>query len=184
MRKTSTVVAPIHMHLLESRCFLSAGQLDTSFDTDGLATASWAAEVHDALVLPNGKIFVVGTTQQNGQYQAMRAPAVARYNANGSLDTTFGINGVSPPIPDISGDGRDIAVQSDGKIIVAVNVQNKIVRVAMSGQMSVVASGAPLDFPASVVIDSMDAGRRLLFTNAALFSGDAGRPGVLALPIP
>jgi sugar lactone lactonase YvrE len=72
----------------------------------------------------------------------------------------------------------------DMSLIVAVNVQNKIMRVAMGGQMSVVASGGPIDFPASVVIDSMDAGRRLLFTNAALFSGDAGRPGVLALPIP
>jgi sugar lactone lactonase YvrE len=72
----------------------------------------------------------------------------------------------------------------DMSFIVAVNVQNQIVRVAMGGQMSVIASGAPLDFPASVVIDAMDAGRRLLFTNAALFSGDAGRPGVLALPIP
>ena len=72
----------------------------------------------------------------------------------------------------------------DGSLIVAVNVQNKIVRISAIGQISAVASGSLLDFPASVVIDSIDAGRRLLFTNAALFSGDAGRPGVLALPIP
>jgi sugar lactone lactonase YvrE len=72
----------------------------------------------------------------------------------------------------------------DSSLLVAVNVQNKLVRVAMNGQMSVVASGAPLDFPASVIIDSVSGARRLLFTNAALFSGDAGRPGLLALPIP
>jgi sugar lactone lactonase YvrE len=72
----------------------------------------------------------------------------------------------------------------DSTLLVAVNVQNKLVRVAMNGQMTVVASGSPLDFPASVIIDSVSGARRLLFTNAALFSGDAGRPGLLALPIP
>jgi sugar lactone lactonase YvrE len=72
----------------------------------------------------------------------------------------------------------------DSSLLVAVNVQNKLVRVAMNGQMNVVASGAPLDFPASVIIDSVGGARRLLFTNAALFSGDAGKPGLLALPIP
>ncbi|HZU82973.1 MAG TPA: hypothetical protein VE987_08660, partial [Polyangiaceae bacterium] len=75
----------------------------------------------------------------------------------------------------------------DGSLIVAVNVQNKIVRVSTGdGGTSVVTSGPPLDSPASVLIDSVpDGGRRLLFTNAAFFSAaDAGRPGLLALPIP
>jgi len=75
--------------------------------------------------------------------------------------------------------------KKDQSLIVAVNAQNKIVRVATSdGGTTVVTSGSPLDFPASVVIDSVDGGRRLLFTNLALLSGDAGKPGVLALPIP
>jgi sugar lactone lactonase YvrE len=72
----------------------------------------------------------------------------------------------------------------DQSLLVAVNIQNKIARVSSSGQTSIVTSGGPLDFPASVVIDSDGGARRLLFTNAALFSGDAGRPGVLALTIP
>ena len=60
----------------------------------------------------------------------------------------------------------------DNSLIVAVNVQNKIVRVTQSGTISALASGSPLDFPASVVIDSVGDSRRLLFTNAALFFGD------------
>jgi sugar lactone lactonase YvrE len=73
----------------------------------------------------------------------------------------------------------------DQSLLVAVNIQNKIARVSSSGQASVVTSGGPLDFPASVVIESDGGARRLLFTNASLFTPpDAGRPGVLALPIP
>jgi sugar lactone lactonase YvrE len=72
----------------------------------------------------------------------------------------------------------------DNTLLVAVNVQNKIVRVSMDGSMSTIAAGAPLDFPASVIIDSAGGSRRLLFTNLALASGQAGRPGLLAMPIP
>jgi sugar lactone lactonase YvrE len=74
----------------------------------------------------------------------------------------------------------------DNSLLVAVNVQDKIVRVATTdGGTSVVTSGSPLDSPASVFIDSTDAGRRLLFTNAAFFSmPDAALPGLLELPIP
>jgi hypothetical protein len=73
----------------------------------------------------------------------------------------------------------------DGSLIVAVNQQNKIVRVS-GATTSVITSGPPLDFPASVVIQSTgaDAGRHLLFTNFALTSGDAGLPGLLSYPIP
>ena len=73
----------------------------------------------------------------------------------------------------------------DNTLIVAVNIQNKIVRVGLDGGATVIASGSPLDAPASVIIDSVDGGRRLLFTNASFFSAaDAGLPGLLQLPIP
>jgi hypothetical protein len=66
-----------------------------------------------------------------------------------------------------------------------VNSQNKIVRVTMAGVPTVIASGSPLDAPASVIIDMVDGGRRLLFTNASFFSAaDAGQPGLLQLSIP
>ena len=74
MRKTSTVVAPIEMHLLECRCFLSAGQLDNSFDADGFAPASWGTHAHDAIVLSSGKILVAGFVTQNNA----PVPVVAR----------------------------------------------------------------------------------------------------------
>jgi uncharacterized delta-60 repeat protein len=46
--------------------------------------------------------------------------AVIRYNLNGSLDTTFGSGGiVTTPIRAALDEGRAVAVQSDGKILVA-----------------------------------------------------------------
>jgi sugar lactone lactonase YvrE len=74
---------------------------------------------------------------------------------------------------------------TNGSLIAAVNVQNKIVRVNIGdGGASIVTSGGPLDFPASVFIDTVGGQRRLLFTNAAFFSPpDAGRPGLLAFPL-
>jgi hypothetical protein len=72
----------------------------------------------------------------------------------------------------------------DNTILMAVNIQNRIERITLTGTRTVVASGAPLDAPASLFIETTSSGRRLLVTNASFFSGDAGRPGLLALPLP
>ena len=73
----------------------------------------------------------------------------------------------------------------DSTFIVALNPQNKLVRVTPTGVVTVLASGAPLANPASVVIDSVNNQRRVLFTNSTLFTAaDAGTPGLLAFPIP
>jgi sugar lactone lactonase YvrE len=73
----------------------------------------------------------------------------------------------------------------DSTLIVALNIQNKIARVALDGGTSLLVSGPPLDAPASLIIDTVGGQRRLLFTNASFFSpADAGLPGLLTLPIP
>src|SRR5439155_8980060 len=77
------------MEQLENRRLLSGGALDTSFSMDGLATATqsgFAFSANDAAVRSDGKIIVAGTaTMKNHSYFF-----VARYNAGGSLDKTFG----------------------------------------------------------------------------------------------
>jgi hypothetical protein len=82
--------------------------------------------------------------------------------------------------------GADGLVQDDdGSFLIAVNAQNRIARVTPSGAISVLAEGAPLDTPASVLIDTTTGAKRLLFTNSSFFSAaDAGAPGLLALPLP
>jgi sugar lactone lactonase YvrE len=70
-------------------------------------------------------------------------------------------------------------------VLVAVNIQNRIERVSLTGQRTVLFSGPPLDAPASLFLETTSSGRRLLFTNAAFFDTDptAAQPGLLALPL-
>ena len=66
------------------------------------------------VVLPNGKILLAGFSgPEGGNIQ------VARLNANGALDTTFGTAGKAPV--DFGGDdfGAAMARQANGRILVA-----------------------------------------------------------------
>jgi sugar lactone lactonase YvrE len=85
-------------------------------------------------------------------------------------------------------EGADgLAIDSnDGSFIIAVNIQNKIVRVSPNGsRVTTLASGSPLSTPASLVIDdSRDGnGRRLLITNSTFFGMPGDTSGLLELPL-
>jgi hypothetical protein len=81
-----------------------------------------------------------------------------------------------------------LVIDQDGSFVIAVNAQNKIVRVTPSGQVAVLVSGAPLATPGSVLFDANGPGgtRRLLITNTMFFSPtDAGlSPGLLEVVVP
>ena len=95
------------------------GSLDTSFDGDGKLTTDFGGGTDLAFALAlqaDGKIVAAGeaTVTSNIDF------ALARYNANGSLDTTFSSDGKL--VTDFSAGydhGSAVAVQADGKIIVA-----------------------------------------------------------------
>lgn len=95
--------------------FTSAGALDTSFGTGGVASAPGFGNTTDIEVQPDGKIIVAGVTATG--YKDF---AVARFNSTGSLDTTFDSDGVAEiafgPYDDVP---FDVAVQPDGKILIA-----------------------------------------------------------------
>jgi uncharacterized delta-60 repeat protein len=94
------------------------GSLDTSFDGDGVAiTDISVADTAGAgvVVQSDGKIVVGGTTAGLGGPQDL---ALVRYNADGSLDATFGTNGIT--VLDFSGTfefGTSLALQADDKIV-------------------------------------------------------------------
>jgi sugar lactone lactonase YvrE len=102
--------------------------------------------------------------------------------------TSTGAGPVSKIVEDCSIAGADgIQVASDGSLIVAVNAQNKIVRVTTAGELTVLAEGGALQTPASILIQ----GEQLLITNSTFFYAqpDGGAPpqpglltGALALP--
>jgi uncharacterized delta-60 repeat protein len=75
----------------------SDGTLDTSFNSTGYATLSWpndicCADLRSLTVTSDGEILAAGTAQDPATGDS--ALAVARFNANGTLDTAFGTNGV------------------------------------------------------------------------------------------
>jgi uncharacterized delta-60 repeat protein len=92
------------------------GSLDTTFAGDGKKVFSWGAlsRAMAPLVLPNGKIVLAGFSgPEGGNVQ------VARLNANGALDPTFGTGG--KVAIDFGGDdfGLAAARQANGRILIA-----------------------------------------------------------------
>jgi len=94
------------------------GTLDTGFGESGKVTTEIGRNSDSAnsvALQSDGKIVVVGHTFAPGNNDF----AIARYNANGTLDAAF--NGTGKATADFSklDYGRGVAVQSDGKIVVA-----------------------------------------------------------------
>lgn len=97
---------------------LPPGTLDPSFNMDGKVTTDFSSdEVGNAVAIQSdGKIVVAGSGNTSDGYDF----AVFRYHANGVADTSFGINGVVTTAMGELGDyAYTIAIQSDGKIVVA-----------------------------------------------------------------
>jgi uncharacterized delta-60 repeat protein len=101
------------------------GTLDTSFGTNGSVTTSFpgATDGHaDSISFqPDGKIIVNGRISGAGSnYDSW---AIARYNYDGTLDTTFGTNGLLQllftPSTGYGGWSYDSAVLPNGDILIA-----------------------------------------------------------------
>lgn len=105
----------------------AAVTLDASFDTDGLVFIDFSTSLDSARTVAmdaNNKILLAGLAQQGPGSAYVDAAAVLRLNADGSLDTTFGTGGKftvvgGTPANFGGADARAIAVQSDGRIVVA-----------------------------------------------------------------
>ena len=100
------------------------GSLDTTFDSDGKVTTAIGSGNDLALAIAiqsDGKI-VAGGYSSNGTDDDF---AIARYNTDGSLDTTFDSDG---KVTTAIGSGNDyayaIAIQSDGKIVAGGSSNN------------------------------------------------------------
>src|SRR5687768_9410655 len=78
----------------------------------------------DVVVLPDGKIVMVGTTIVSPGSPG-RALSLVRYDANGNLDTSFSGDGrASTPVANWEGDTYGLALAPDGKILVAGSVSD------------------------------------------------------------
>lgn len=123
--------------------FSQGGSLDTSFGTGGKVVTSInsGADIAYATVLQSdGKILVSGTTNSSISGKDFFC---IRYNTNGTLDTSFGTNGIATF--DLQGGSDDVAyamsLLSDGNIILAgfsddgSNKNAAIIRITTSGTL-------------------------------------------------
>jgi uncharacterized delta-60 repeat protein len=97
----------------------SNGSLDTTFGTKGMVlTAVAGSPAINALVIqPDGKLLVAGWTNIGG-YSWSDVAVLARYNANGTLDRSFGQGGVvTAALGAVGTDFWAVALQSDGRIV-------------------------------------------------------------------
>ncbi len=100
------------------------GTLDTTFGGgDGRVTTGFGGDdlAQAVAIQPNGKIVVAGTS-----WTSTARFALARYNANGTLDTTFGGGDgkVTTSFPEGDAQALGVAIQSNGRIVVAGTVRD------------------------------------------------------------
>jgi uncharacterized delta-60 repeat protein len=94
------------------------GSPDASFDSDGKVLTDFAGKSDTGTALDlqiDGKIIVAGYTSNNVHTDF----ALARYNSDGALDTTFGTGGRAATDLASAYYARDAEIQEDGKIILA-----------------------------------------------------------------
>jgi uncharacterized delta-60 repeat protein len=99
------------------------GSLDASFGTGGKVVTSFgASDEHGFGVFldADGKILVAGFAGTGGASDF----ALARYNADGSLDTGFGVGGKITTNILLDDIGQSVVVQPDGKILVSGHSYN------------------------------------------------------------
>jgi uncharacterized delta-60 repeat protein len=96
------------------------GSPDISFDTDGHVFTDFGSTddyANGVAVQSDGQILVAGYSDQSTTGNDF---TLARYNANGSLDTSFGSGGkVTTDFGSLDDRATGVAVQSDGKIVLA-----------------------------------------------------------------
>jgi uncharacterized delta-60 repeat protein len=122
------------------------GDLDAAFDGDGKVITNGFLQNggRDVVVQPDGKIIVVGG-KKTPTFTLANMVAV-RYNADGSLDTTFGTNGEAVVtflvggIVSNSASAVAVALQADGKILLggsaaSQGVSNPNVRLNANGTL-------------------------------------------------
>lgn len=102
------------------------GSLDNTFSSDGRQTTDFDNNndyIFSIAIQADGKILAAGYTGDN-IIKGHNNFALARYNEDGRPDSTFGSNGKQTTDFGFGANGYAIAVQGDGKIVVAGRVFN------------------------------------------------------------
>ena len=101
--------------------FSPDGSPDASFSDDGRKSTDFGGDdsASDLAIQPDGRIVVAGTAVRPFGPFPYGDFALARYNADGSLDAAFGSGGTRTQDFNWHEDGAAVAIQANGKIVVA-----------------------------------------------------------------
>ncbi|MCB9204598.1 MAG: T9SS type A sorting domain-containing protein [Flavobacteriales bacterium] len=110
--------------------YLPTGELDTTFGENGIVVSNLSSDsqradfIRAGTLQSDGKIVCVGSVDGTESLEA----GVVRLLQNGSVDSSFGMNGVfsidpSTVQPD---EANGVAIQSDGKIVVGISSSSPI----------------------------------------------------------
>lgn len=91
--------------------FNAIGTLDSSFGTSGFVNLYAQVPARDVAVQADGKIVIIGSSSGGPGHAEW---VIARYDAAGNLDSSFGTGGA---VTAIFGEGMGLAVQADGKLL-------------------------------------------------------------------
>jgi uncharacterized delta-60 repeat protein len=123
MEKSYSVVVATQLDFCIAR-FNSDGTLDTTFGSSGKVIQDISSFYDAGLSLaiqPDGKILLGGDCSGNDDF------CIARFNSDGTLDTSFGSSGrVIQPIGSSNDNGKSLAIQPDGKILLGGSCLNGI----------------------------------------------------------
>jgi len=99
--------------------FTSDGYADLSFGTDGKLISDFGGNnlAEDVVIQDDQKIIIVGYS--GWYYDEPSHIILARYSSEGSLDETFGANGIITTVVGYNIDAKTVVIQSDGKIVIA-----------------------------------------------------------------
>lgn len=110
------------------------GTIDTSFGHDGALTTAIASGAIANTISPqiDGKILVVGSVIVSGKPQSV----IVRYNYDGSIDQTFGDNGILIIPIGLVSTINDMELTSDGTIFAAGISENKFLLISLNSDGS------------------------------------------------
>ena len=133
MKKAASARSKIPFESLESRLLFASGDFDVALNNDHLATTAFhlgGSEVNDVATLADGSMIAVGQVQsKKGVLQA----AVAEYNFDGSLNTSFGDQGTVVGLPGGIVDPTRVQVGYDGSIYIFDATASALTRLTAAG---------------------------------------------------
>ena len=120
MKKITNVAFTVAAFLMTSLMFCQPGTLDSSFGTNGKVATNISEnnQTFASKLQSDGKIVLVGNTFANANGSSF---SITRYLTNGDLDLTFGNSGFATTLLGNRCSAHTVAIQSDGKIVVAGN---------------------------------------------------------------